>query len=132
MMTTIAIVAAALLVSMAGSSSGQIVPRAVACLHDGSENAANRTLREQALLVARAINTAEGQAVQRSGRFQTLATLSDIPAVPDGFTLRLYADADGYVFSLKDTRDLCRFGIFSDQSGTVYPSTPTVPQMARR
>src|SRR3954452_4212617 len=112
-----------------GSSGGQIVPRAVRCLHDTSETQADRDRRAQAFAVARAINSAEGQALQQTGRFQPVASLTNIPTEPAGFNVRLYADANGYVFSLKDSSDVCRFGIFSDQSGTVYSSTPTVPQL---
>ena len=120
----------ALMFWVAGTSSGQIVPRVVRCLHDASEIQAERDRREQALAVARAINMAEGQSFQQSGRFQPLASLSNIPTAPAGFSVRLYSDATGYVVSLKDDRDVCRFAIFSDQSGTVYSSTPTVPQLA--
>jgi len=123
---------AAFVMAVTTTSSGQIVPRAIHCLHDGGESQGERTRREQALIVARAINSAEGQALQANGRFQPLASLPNIPALPDAFEARLYADANGYVISLKDTRDVCRFGIFSDQSGTVYSSTPTVPQLATR
>lgn len=122
--------ALAMSVLVSSSTSGQIVPRAVRCLHDAGETQSDRARREQALAVARAINTAEGRALEQSGTFQPLASLQNIPAVPDGFTTRIYADANGYVLSLKDSRDLCRFAIFSDQSGTLYSSTPTVPQMA--
>src|SRR3954466_311158 len=123
-------VTAALVLWATGSSSGQIVPRAVRCLHDASETQPDRDRRAQAIAVARAINSAEGQALQQTGRFPPLEPLPNIPTEPAGFSVRLYADANGYVFSLKDSRDVCRFGIFSDQSGTMYSSTPTVPQLA--
>ena len=128
----LATIAAAVVLSpsLNGSSSAQIVPSRVRCLHDAGETQVNRARREQALAVARAINTAEGRGLEQSGRFQPLAALQNIPAGPDGFTARLYADPNGYVLSLKDDRDVCRFAIFSDQSGTLYSSTPTVPQMA--
>lgn len=122
----------AAVLSWTGSSSAQIFPRAVRCLHGVDETQTDRARREQALTMARAINRAEGQALQQSGRFQPVASLSNIPAAPTDIEVRLYADANRYVVSLKDTGDLCRFGIFSDQSGTVYSSTPTVPQMAGR
>src|SRR3712207_9595881 len=44
-------------------------------------------------------------------------SLVNLPPLPAEFELRLYVDGSGYVFSLKDARDPCRFGIFSDESG---------------
>ncbi|HKE84854.1 MAG TPA: hypothetical protein VKB50_13930 [Vicinamibacterales bacterium] len=123
-------IAAALALFATTPGNGQIVPRQARCLHDAGETAVERTRREQALAVARAINMAEGVGRQQTGRYQPLASLANVPAVPDGFVVRFYSDENGYVFSLKDSRDLCRYGIFSDQSGTVYSLTPTVALMA--
>ena len=123
-------IAAALALFATTPGNGQIVPRQVRCLHDAGETGVERTRRERALAVARAINAAEGVGLQQTGRYQALASLSNVPAIPDGFVVRFYADANGYVFSLKDSHDLCRYGIFSDQSGTLYSLTPTVPLMA--
>src|SRR5688572_16979352 len=109
------------------SSQFAVLPR---CLHDDGETQANRVRREQAISLARAINAAQGQAVERTGRYQPLPQLGNLPAAPDGFVLRLYADEDGYIFSIKDSRDACRYGIFSDQHGTLYQLSPTVPLVA--
>jgi hypothetical protein len=130
-LTVIALMTVAV-VCISRPTSGQILPTGARCLHDSGETQAERTRREQALAVARAINTAEGQALQQTGRYQPLASLPNVPTLPNGFTARLFADGEGYVFSVKDTRDLCRYGIFSDQSGTLYSLTPAVSQMAQR
>ncbi|HET7694536.1 MAG TPA: hypothetical protein VFK57_02420 [Vicinamibacterales bacterium] len=37
--------------------------------------------------------------------------------------MSLYAGADGYIFSIKDTLDPCRFAIFSDSAGVLYESS---------
>src|SRR5687767_6391538 len=85
----------------------------VACLHDASELRADRVRRDQALALARAINAAEGLLAQQTRRYHPLRDLRNLPDVPNGFELRLYSDEAGYVFSLKDTRDSCRYAIFS-------------------
>jgi hypothetical protein len=100
------------------------------CLHDERSMASDRDRRDRALEMARALNAAQGQAAERTRRYQPLSALSDLPAVPDGFDLRFYTDGEGYVFSLKDTRDPCHYGIFSDQHGRIYEATPQVPLMA--
>lgn len=100
------------------------------CLHDADERVADRQRREQALSLARAINSAEAQVVSRTGRYQPLAQLGPLPTVPEGLDRRLYTDGDGYIYSIKDSRDPCRFGIFSDQYGTLYPLSPTRPLIA--
>ena len=104
-----------------------VAPR---CLHDTDETQANRLRREDALTLARAINGAQGRAIERTGRYQVLADLGALPPAPEGFVMRIYADEDGYIFSIKDSRDACRYGIFSDQHGTLYQSSPTVPLIA--
>jgi hypothetical protein len=125
----VAAVATLTLYFSSGGVRGQIAihPR---CLHDADETPVNRIRREQALALARAINAAQGQAVERTRAYQPLNELGALPATPEGFVLRLYAGQDGYIFSIKDDRDACRYGIFSDQHGTLYQSSPTVPLIA--
>ena len=108
-------------------------PRALVgarCLHGADETRAERDRRDRALALAKAINTAQGQAVEQTKRYQSRAQLRNLPGTPAGFVVRLYSDGEGYVFSIKDDRDSCRYGIFSDQHGTLYESSPTVPQIA--
>jgi hypothetical protein len=109
----------------------QLLPVSAACRHDAQEQQADRTRREQALRVARAINAEQGVLAQRTRRYHPLADLTNLPDVPNGFELRLYSDGAGYVFSVKDTFDSCRYAIFSDQSGVLYEKTAlTAPSIA--
>lgn len=108
---------------------GRILPGA-RCLHDDSENQTDRVRRDQALALARAINAAQGRAIEQSGRYESLSQLPNLPPAPDRFSVQLQANEDGYIFSIKDTRDPCRFGIFSDQQGTIYQQSPTLPLIA--
>src|SRR5262245_20045483 len=127
-MLGLAMVSAALLVPHA---SGQRLSLPVAtCLHDQGETAEHRARREGALALVKAINTSQGQLVQRSKRYGTLKELGTLPAAPDGFVVRLYADQDGYLVSVKDDRDPCRFALFSDQGGHVYEAKMPAPQIA--
>jgi len=108
----------------ASRSNGQALnSRAAVCRHGEDESPANRTQRLQALAVASAINRAEGQQAQQTRRYAPLTTLGVLPPVPQDFTLRLYADAEGYVAVLKDGRDPCRYAIFTEQSGHIYETS---------
>ncbi len=102
----------------------------VQCLHDSDETAPNRARREAARTLARAINSAQGRTAEATRRYVPLEQLRDLPPTPDGFILRLYTDGDGYVFSLKDDRDPCGFGIFSDQKAFLYEAAPSRPLVA--
>jgi hypothetical protein len=95
-----------------------------ACLHDDRERPVDRIRREQALTLVKAIHEAEGTAAERVRVYAPLEQLRNLPLTPKGFDLRLYTDGHGYVLSLKDSLDPCRFGIFSDESGIVYEKTP--------
>lgn len=122
--------AATLLLSSA-VGNGQIrSPRGLVCRHDGGEEQQDRSRREQAVALARAINVAQGRLAGLTRRYQPLAQGTNLPPVPEGFSLRLYTDGEGYVFSLKDDRDPCHYGVFSDQSGHLYEASPQVPQIA--
>jgi len=100
------------------------------CRHDDAASQADRARREQALALARALNRAEGLAAARTRQYQPLLTLQNLPPAPDGFRVRLHADASGYIFSIKDERDPCHYGIFSDEEGRLYQMSPQVPQNA--
>lgn len=115
------------------SSHAQFPSSAIACRHDVSESQTDRTRREQAVALARAINAAEGVLSQQTRRYHPLADLPNLPQTPSGFQLRLYSDAAGYVFSIKDTLDPCSYGVFSDQAGLLYEKTPReAPLVAAR
>ena len=120
---------------VAGDASGvreRQVARSPAfvCLHDARSAPDDRARREQAQSLARAINQAQGQAVSATQRYQPLATLPSLPAVPRGFDLRFYTNGEGYILSLKDTLDPCRYGVFTDQHARLYEMSPQVPQIA--
>ena len=102
----------------------------VACLHDSGSIPANQARRADAQALARAINDAESRAVSANRRYLPLAQLPNLPPVPSGFELRFYTDGAGYVVSLKDSRDPCRYGLFTDQHERLYEMSPQVPQIA--
>ena len=113
-------------------ASGQINRAALAarCLHDSNEAPADRTRREQALSLAREINDAQERAFRQTRRYQVMQQLGNLPETPAGFAVKLQTDGASYIFSIKDDRDACRYGIFSDQQGNLYESSPTRPQIA--
>ncbi len=114
-----------------GVRQGGILPvSGVACLHDSGATPANQARRAAAQALARAINDAESRAVTASRRYLPIAALPNLPPVPGGFELRFYTDGAGYVASLKDPRDPCRYGIFTDQHERLYEMSPQVPQIA--
>jgi hypothetical protein len=93
---------------------------APSCRHDKNATQEDRDRRGQALVLAKAINVGQAQQVRRTRQYQPLSSLGDLPPVPNGFDLNLYADGSGYIFSVKDTLDPCRFAVFSDQVGLLY------------
>jgi len=110
---------------------GGILPTSgVACLHDSGSSPANQARRADAQALARAINAAESRAVTANRRYVPLDQLPNLPSVPGGFELRFYTDGAGYVVSLKDSRDPCRYGLFTDQHERLYEMSPQVPQIA--
>ncbi|HEX5107072.1 MAG TPA: hypothetical protein VFV95_01435 [Vicinamibacterales bacterium] len=116
---------------LAPGAGGQGLPiRMSGCLHGQDETAGQRLRRQDALALLKAINTAEGQLVQRSKAYGALQQLGPLPPAPDGFVIRLYAGQDGYLVSVKDDRDPCRFALFSDQGSHVYESKLPAPQIA--
>ena len=125
-------VSGVLLVSLAayGQQGRTGLPLAGACRHDSSATEADRMRRAQAVALARAINQAEGLAAQKTREYQPLAALPNLPQAPVGFRVRLYVDESGYMFSIKDERDPCHYGIFSDENGRLYEMSPQVPQNA--
>ena len=98
----------------------QVPPR---CLHSRSEDAAQRSRREQALTLAQAINRAENPARVVPGKppsYKPLDQLSELPPAPEGFSVQLNTDGNTYSFSVKDTLDPCHYAIFSDQDRYLY------------
>jgi hypothetical protein len=108
----------------------QVLGPLPACRHDQLSSARDRDRRERAIHLAKAIHLAQNSAVRITRRYQPLEALANLPDRPEDFELRLYVGTAGYVFSLKDTRDPCRYGIFSDQSGFLYEKSPQSPLLA--
>ena len=108
----------------------QSVAALPACRHNEVSSTSDRERREQAIVFAKAIHLAQASSVRITGRYQRLEDLVNLPERPRDFDVRLYVDARGYMFSLKDTRDPCRYGIFSDQSGFLYEKSPQNPLIA--
>jgi len=102
----------------------------VSCRHDDGASSADRTRRDQARALARAINAAEGRAVQSALRYLPLNQLPGLPTTPASFEVRFYTDGVGYLVSLKDTIDPCRYGLFTDEHGLLYEVTPQRPLIA--
>jgi len=95
------------------------------CLHDANENAAQRARRQQAIRVARQINTEESRAASAAGGvYQPLESLGAPITLPEGFALGLSSAGKSYAFSLKDKIDACHFVLFSDQDGLIYQAAP--------
>jgi hypothetical protein len=57
-------------------------------------------------------------------QFRPLEQLENIPPAPPGFEVKVITDGRAYAFSVKDTRDPCRYAIFSDEDRWIYETTP--------
>jgi hypothetical protein len=71
-------------------------------------------------MYARQINIAEARAFGQLHAYQPLNLLRVPQAAPTGFTAQVAVDANGYIFSIKDTSDPCGFAYFSDQEGVIF------------
>ena len=79
-------------------------------------------IRKQAVTVARSINTAQMRSLQTKSVYQPLSALR--VTIPEGLDVQLVHSPAAYVFSVKDTREVCRFTLFSDQDGLIYIAQP--------
>ena len=120
-----------ILVGVVLSLAGVVPAFAQECLHGPNETAAERTRREQTVRFAQRLNGAQHfslpdyrQPGPQPRLYRPLEELRNLPAVPAGFRLQFHTDGQSYSFSLKDTRDACRFALFSDQDGYIYMTTP--------
>ena len=104
----------------AAAPGRQLPSAAMSCLHRQAATQEDRARRAQALTLAKAIHVAEAGVVRRTRQYESLENLPPLPPVPAGFQLSLYAGRAGYIFSIKDTLDSCRFAVFSDSSGLLY------------
>jgi hypothetical protein len=96
-----------------------------ACLHGPEQTADQKARVQQAVFLARQINTAEARASMQAGvKYMPREELAGVGGIPAGFDLHLSADRRSYAFSIKDTTDPCRFAMFSDTDGLIYNGTP--------
>ena len=94
------------------------------CLHGTDETAAERTRRNEAVGYVRSVHNAQARFYPSSSRYGQIAELSDVRPLPTGFTLQHAADTQGYMFSVKDMTDQCRFTLYSDHAGLIYEAVP--------
>ena len=118
------------------TGTGTIPAQSRACLHGDDETNVNRTRRERAIELADEINRAEGaRGFGRRGdreTYQPFDLLQKLPEAPLGFRVQLDTDGTTYSFSIKDTRDPCRYAVFSDQSGDIYEAIASPPRARLR
>lgn len=89
------------------------------CLHEPTtEDAAARSRRLAALVLARRIHNAQAEAYRTTSQYLSLATMG-LPAPPEGFEIQLVVDQTQYMFWLTDTVDSCRWGYVSNQRGII-------------
>lgn len=106
--------------------------RAQQCLHAQLETSEDRIRRERAIDVARRVHAAQHAPAPfrapGTPRYRPLEELPALSPVPEGFDLQFLTDGRGYIVSLKDRRDPCRFTVFSDQDGAIYAAMPQPPR----
>jgi hypothetical protein len=124
--------------------------QARACLHTGLESPGEVRRREEALAVARMIDSLMGRPrlPNQAARYPTwdeLATSTIVSTLRGmggptgelarkihwgsseplpGWRMRHLATDDGYAFSLTDTRDPCGLAYYSDETGTIVEGHP--------
>ena len=95
------------------------------CLHGDIESTADRTRRQQAIDYVTKLNFAEAARSRLVPRgYRPLEELANLPAVPAGFAVQFHNDDRSYTVSVKDTRDACRYAVFSDQDRLIYEAVP--------
>jgi hypothetical protein len=76
----------------------------------------------EAIVRARSVNTRQAQQRATASRY---ATTGELGLKDDnGFEVSLRTEADGYMLFIRDAADPCSSGVFSDQRGVIYDSTP--------
>jgi len=128
MKCTIAVAIATLAgtLSTGWARQGLNAQQALACLHGASETPVDATRRREALLVMRAINSAQAQAFATTRAYQNFRelTASGQLSRPAGFLTQLTVEGSTYALLLSDTTDPCRYTLFSDQEGLIYVGSP--------
>ena len=95
------------------------------CLHGPHEDAAQKTRRNSALRLVRAINTAEAnEAWRKTNSYAPPANLSvDLNAAP-GFESDFTTDGKTYALILYDKMDACGFVFATNQNGVIFQGYP--------
>jgi hypothetical protein len=76
----------------------------------------------EAIVRARSVNTRQAQHRATASRY---ATAGELGLKDDnGFEVSLRTEAAGYMLFIRDATDPCSSGVFSDQHGVIYDSTP--------
>ena len=111
------IVAAALAFGAAAVS-----PRAAqqACVSGPALTPEQKARRSQLIGLARDVNNQQLRAMNASSSYQPLASLPLTRPVPEGIEIKLAAEPTTYAFSIVDTTDACRSGVFSNETGLIY------------
>ena len=113
------------------------------CLHGATEQPSQRARRQEAVRVARLVNTIQanqpGRARQQYLRHEDLATaplVANPPAsveffnlapgqdLAPGWELTLNVTDNGYWFMVKDKMDPCGFVFISNTTGVIYTAEP--------
>lgn len=116
------------------------------CLHGAAESAEETARRQQALAIARVVNTLQANrpdratspylrhpdlaaAAQRANFPQGNAALQQASLAPDkdvlpGWKLTVDVGENGYWFMIKDLTDPCGFAYISNQLGVIYTAEP--------
>jgi hypothetical protein len=76
----------------------------------------------EAIVRARSVNTRQAQQRAAASRYATAGELG--MKDDNGFEVSLRTEADGYMLFIRDATDPCSSGVFSDQHGVIYDSTP--------
>jgi hypothetical protein len=118
---------------LAASALAVTLQTGTTCLHDHSTETPDQVARRiAAVMVARALNTAESQYSSRyAGSYADIPHLisSGVLAAgatdgAQGFTVRLDVTERGYWFEVADQQDACGFRFVSNQQGVIFEAQP--------
>jgi hypothetical protein len=119
------VVAVALVIAVGKVMTSPVgAQQARACLHGTDETPEEKTRRNEAVGYTRSLHNAQAGFISVNSRYGQIAELQGVRPIPAGFAVQHAAEAKGYIFSVKDTTDQCRFTIFSDQLGIIYFAEP--------
>lgn len=88
------------------------------CLHGRDATPEQKARRATLVGLARDVNNQ--QVKQQANGYLMMDGLTLTRPIPEGVEIKMAADAKGYSFSIVDTTDACRSGVFSNQAGIIY------------